>query len=135
VVFGVTVETPLPAGVTTLTNTATIADDGANGADPTPDNNTASDTTPVDATPDLRLSKSDGGITTTPGSTVAYTLAYSNAGAQNATGVQITETVPANTPFNAGASTAGWSCADGAAATTTCVLTVGAVSGGGAGGA
>ena len=34
--FAVTVDSPLPAGVTTIANTATIADDGANGPDPTP---------------------------------------------------------------------------------------------------
>src|SRR5207247_2310126 len=45
--FTVTVGNPLPSGVTTINNTATIADDGTNGTDPTPGNNSGSDTTPV----------------------------------------------------------------------------------------
>ena len=71
------------------------------------------------------MTKSDGGATTTPGSTVAYTLSYGNAGPGNATGVTLTETVPANTTFNAGASSGGWSCANGSPAGTTCTLSLG----------
>jgi hypothetical protein len=45
--FAVTVDNPLPAGVTEIDNTASIADDGTHGADPTPADNSGSDTTPV----------------------------------------------------------------------------------------
>src|SRR3712207_8258775 len=55
----------------------------------------STDTTPVTAQPDLTITKSDGGANAAPGSTVAYTLNYANAGNQNATGVVVTETVPA----------------------------------------
>ena len=64
------------------------------------------DTTPVIAAPDLTLAKSDGGASVVPGGTISYTLTYANVGNQGATGVVITETVPANTTFDAGASTA-----------------------------
>ena len=133
--FSVTVVNPVPAGVTQVSNTASVADDGTNGADPTPGNNSASDTTPVDAAPDLALTKSDGGASVAPGGTVAYALGYSNAGGQGATGVVLTETVPANTTFNAGASTAGWACTPNNNAGSTCTLAVGALAGGGASGA
>ena len=76
-------------------------------------------------TPAITLSKSDGGATTTPGSTVAYALGYQNTGTLALTGVTLSETVPANTTFNAAGSTATWSCANGAAAGTTCTYTVG----------
>jgi uncharacterized repeat protein (TIGR01451 family) len=79
--------------------------------------------------PDLSLTKSDGGVSVAPGGTVAYTLSYANTGGQGATGVVLTETVPANTTFNAGASTAGWACAPGNNAGSTCTLAVGAVVG------
>ncbi len=125
--FAVTVVPSLPAGVTQTTNTASLSDDGANGADPTPANNTASDTTPLIAAPDLVLSKSDGGASVTPGGTVAYTLAYTNTGTRGATTVVLTETVPANTTFNAGASSAGWTCAPNNNAGATCTLAVGAL--------
>ncbi|MBP7998732.1 MAG: DUF11 domain-containing protein [Chloroflexi bacterium] len=132
--FAITVINPIPAGVTQISNTATIADDGANGADPTPGNNSSSDTTPVTATPDMTLTKSDGGATTTPGGTVAYTLNYANNGNQGASGVTLSETVPANSTFNAGASTAGWSCVPDNNAGSTCTLAIGAVAGGGGSG-
>lgn len=129
--FAVTVINPVPAGVTQISNTATIADDGTNGADPTPANNSSTDTTPVTATPDMSITKSDGGATTTPGGTVAYTLTYINNGNQGATGVTLSETVPANSTFNAGASTAGWACVPDNNAGSVCTITIGGVAGGG----
>jgi uncharacterized repeat protein (TIGR01451 family) len=134
VTFAVTVANPVASGVTQVSNSASVADDGANGSDPTPANNTAADTTPVDAAPDLTLTKSDGGATVGAGGTVAYTLGYANAGNQNAVGVVLSETVPANTTFNAGASTAGWVCLPDNNAGSTCTLTIGALNGAGASG-
>jgi uncharacterized repeat protein (TIGR01451 family) len=134
--YALSVDNPVPAGVSQISTTAAIADDGANGADPTPANNTASDTTPLNAEPDLALTKGDGGATATPGSTVSYSLGYSNIGNQGATGVALTETVPANTTFNAGASSPGWTCVPDNNAGSTCTLTVaGALAGGGGAGA
>ncbi|HYF61494.1 MAG TPA: PKD domain-containing protein, partial [Herpetosiphonaceae bacterium] len=120
--FAVTVVNPVAAGVTQISNTATIADDGANGADPTPANNSGSDTTPITAAPVLTLGKSDGGVSVAPGGTVAYVLTVTNTGNQVASGVRITETVPLHTIFNPGASTAGWACAPNGNAGSTCTL-------------
>ncbi|MEM6705195.1 MAG: IPTL-CTERM sorting domain-containing protein [Acidobacteriota bacterium] len=131
--FAVTVDDPLASGIEQLDNTAQIADDGSNGADPTPGNNTNSDTTPITADVDLQISKDDGGVSTTPGSTLVYTLDYANVGDQTATGALITETVPDHTTFNAAASTAGWSCV-AVTAGSACSFTVGTLAGNGAGG-
>ncbi len=128
--FAVTVVNPVAAGVTQISNTASIANDGASGADPTPANNSASDTTPVTAAPDLSISKSDGGNSVEPGGTISYTLTYANNGNEGATGVVITETVPADTTFDSGASTAGWSCVPDANAGSTCTLAIGALAAG-----
>src|SRR6185436_6933180 len=107
VTFTVKVVNPIPTGVDKIYNTATIADDGSNGEDPNPGNNDAMDYTPVDAAPDLVLTKDDGGVTVEPGDTITYTLTYNNtSGTQGATGVVITETVPANTTFTG----TGWTC-------------------------
>jgi uncharacterized repeat protein (TIGR01451 family) len=122
----VTVTNPLPAGVTQLTNTAGVSDDGSNGADLIPGNNVASDSTPVSGAPDLRLSKTDGGVSAQPGAVVTYTLTYANVGNQDATGVVLTETVPANTSYTGGPE---WSCNG-----STCTHNVGAVAGSGGGG-
>ena len=62
---------------------------------------------------DLTLTKNDGDVTAIPDDTIAYTLDYANAGSADATGVVITETVPAGTTFDAGESTAGWIAAGG----------------------
>src|SRR4029079_14579107 len=106
--FAVTVVNPVAAGVTQISNTASIADDGTNGTDPTPGNNSGSDTTPLTGAPDLSVTKSDGGASVAPGGTISYTLTYANAGNRGASGVVLTDVVPTNTTFNAGASTAGW---------------------------
>ncbi len=64
--------------------------------------------TRLNPAPDLVITKDDLGITTTPGGTVGYSLTVQNVGDVDATGVAITESVPANTTFNALASSIGW---------------------------
>lgn len=132
-VFAARVDESLPAGVETLTNTATIGDDGAGGADLNPSNNQSTDMTPLDegTAPDLALTKDDVGTSASPGSTIAYQLAYLNDGPQAATGVVLRETVPEHTSFDQVASTPGWSCADAAPAGTPCTFVVGDLPGGG----
>jgi uncharacterized repeat protein (TIGR01451 family) len=132
--FAVTVDQALPAGTSEIANTASVADDGANGADPLPGNNSAMDTTPIIPAPELRIAKSDGGVQVSPGESILYTLTYANDGVGGATGVTITDVVPAHTAFDAGASAAGWSCAPDASAGSVCSLVVGSLAGGGAGG-
>ncbi len=129
--FAVRVVDPIPAGLSQLTNTATVADDGSQGPDPTPANNTATDTTPIDpaaAQVDLILTKTDGGITAQPGETVTYVLTYANRGHRGASGVQITETVPQYSTFAAGPSSASWSCTTPMAG-GTCRLALGGLAG------
>ena len=108
VAFAVFVDDPLAAGLDQLVNNTSIADDGANGQDPDPTDNADNDVDTINAVPNLVITKTDGGITSTPGGTIVYTLTYSNDGDQDATGVVITESVPANTSFNSAASDTGW---------------------------
>ncbi len=126
VTFAVRINTPVASGVEQITNTASITDDGTNGIDPTPANNTSTDTDTLDAQPDLVIVKTAGSAMVLPGNTLVYTLTYSNVGNQNATGVVITETVPANTTFLPASSTAGWVLAGNSATFTVGALTVGA---------
>lgn len=127
-----TVGGAVPEG-TTITNPAQVADDGSNGADVDPSNNSSTDVDTVDNIVDLQLVKSQpaGGLVI--GLPITYTLTYTNAGNVAASGVVITETVPTYTTFSAIGSTAGWSCADGSAAGTTCTLTIGNLSVGASG--
>ncbi len=129
----VRVADPLPAGVFSITNAAAVTDDGANGPEPTPGDNAGADTTVLVPVVDLVITKRETSAAV-PGGVLTYTLVYTNVGSIAATGVAITETVPFSTTFNAAASGAAWSCADGAPAGTVCGLTIGSVSGGGGGG-
>lgn len=121
--FAVTVDDPVPAGVTTVSNSASVSDP----ADTNAANDSATDTTPILVSPDVSLTKTDGGATATPGSTIVYTLNVSNVGTGAASAVVLTETVPANTSFAAGSSSAGWACAPSGAAGGTCTLSVGSL--------
>ena len=126
--FVVLVDNPVHAGVEQVTNTASINDDGHNGQDPTPANNSASVSTPVIATPNLLIRKSAELTHTLPGTPILYTLVYTNAGNQDATGVVITEILPEWTTFNRSASTPGWACSvDAATGRTLCKFNVGPV--------
>jgi uncharacterized repeat protein (TIGR01451 family) len=131
--FAVKVESPAPADLAQLSNTATIGDDGANGPDLTPANNTATDTTPVNATPSLTLQMARQDAAT-PGMAIRYSLSYANSGNRQAVGVTLHETVPADTTFNALASTTGWDCPNGGVGGSSCSFSIGSLSGAGGGG-
>ncbi|WP_154223712.1 isopeptide-forming domain-containing fimbrial protein [Marinicella rhabdoformis] len=132
--FAVQIDNPIPSGLTQIVNTGSIADDGTNGPDPTPGDNSDNDTTPVGGAPDMAISKSDGVSIVSPGDTLTYVLNYQNIGNQDATGVVITETVPLQSTFLPGASTAGWNCVPSNNAGSICTLAVGAVVGSGGSG-
>src|SRR2546425_1280534 len=55
--------------------------------------------TTVSSAPLLSVSKTDSPDPVAAGGTITYTLSYSNTGNANATGVVLTDTVPANTTF------------------------------------
>jgi uncharacterized repeat protein (TIGR01451 family) len=129
VVFAVTVRSPVPAGLEQINNTVQIADDGTHGADTNPANNFGVDSTPVNAAPDLVITKTDGGTSTEAGGIVLYKISYSNIGTQNADGVVITETLPANTTFNSTFSFGAWDDEGGGQIT----LPIGSLPAGGSG--
>jgi uncharacterized repeat protein (TIGR01451 family) len=85
----------------------------------------------VPATVDLKLAKTDGGLASTPGGVIPYTLTYTNTGNTAASGAVVTETVPAHASFNAAASLPTlWSCAHGSPAGSVCTHALGNVPGG-----
>jgi uncharacterized repeat protein (TIGR01451 family) len=98
--------TPVASGVEQLVNAATISFERA--VDPTPSNNTATDGDSLLAAPDLVLDVNDAIGAAAPGATLTYTLHYLNAGNQNASGVFITQMLPAGAIFSVVGSTAGW---------------------------
>ncbi|MCG8459689.1 MAG: hypothetical protein MI919_25695, partial [Holophagales bacterium] len=84
----------------------------------------------VESAVDLALSQDDGGVTAVRGGSIPYELIYRNHGTADATGVVLTEVVPAHTTFDAAADTAGWSCAPDTGAGSTCTLAIGTVAAG-----
>lgn len=135
-VFKVTIINPVPAGVTTISNTASISDDGAYDTDINSANNTvAPDVDTLTASPAFgTFTKSDTVTTAAPGDTLTYTINYANTGNQGATGIVLTDTVPAGTTFVASGSSTWTGCADGAVAGTVCTIAVGSLAGGGGAG-
>jgi len=143
---GVTVNCPsdtLAAGASitcTASGTATMgqyANVGTATGQPDGGGSSVSDTDPshyFGRNFDLSIVKSHGQQLLVPeGGVVVFTLSYQNTGNVDLTGVVITETVPTNTTFSASDSTAGWTCAGGAPAGTSCTFTVGSVAAGGSG--
>ncbi|MFO1424981.1 MAG: DUF11 domain-containing protein [Candidatus Competibacteraceae bacterium] len=85
-----------------LSNTATVAAPGG-VTDPTPGNNSATDSDTLAASADLSITKTDNSTTYTPGGSVTYTITASNAGPSNVTGATVADTFPA-------ALTCAWTC-------------------------
>src|SRR5207249_1573259 len=89
----VAVTSPLANG-TIITNGTYSID--SNETAPT---NGAAITTTVSSAPVLNVSKTDSPDPVNAGSNITYAISYSNTGNANATGVVITDTIPANTSF------------------------------------
>jgi len=135
--FDTTIRNPFPALVDQVSNQGYVTGAGmAAVLTDDPDTAEASDATvtEITAAPDLVLSKGDGGGSHAPGDAILYTLSYFNIGDQDETNTVLTETVPANTTFDPGASTAGWVCVPDGNPGSTCALAIGNLPGGGGGG-
>ena len=83
-----------PAATGTLVNTATVTPP-VGTTDPTPGNNSATDTDTITPQADLSITKTDGSATDVPGNTVTYTIVASNAGPSAVTGATVNDTLPA----------------------------------------
>ena len=128
-IFGVIVDSAIPAGVLWIFNDIGIKEDG-NEFDPNapviPSTDTDSEKTPLFALPDLHVAKDDGGIVVVPAQDYSYRIHYYNDGNKESTGIVLTETVPEYTSFNPGNSVPpNWNCAGAGAAGDTCTLAVG----------
>lgn len=102
--FVVRVHPTVPAGVTEIRNRSAI------GTALVAEVDVDTETTPLDAAPDLQLTKSDESNSAIPGNTLRYRLNYKNQGNQGATALVLTETLPEHTTFDGGNSSNGWQC-------------------------
>jgi uncharacterized repeat protein (TIGR01451 family) len=89
-----------------LTNAATVS---CATVDPDPLNNTATETTHVEAQADLAMAKADSADPVVAGQAFSYTLSVTNHGPSDATTLVVTDTLPTGVTLG-GASGAGWAC-------------------------
>jgi uncharacterized repeat protein (TIGR01451 family) len=100
-----------PGATGTLSNTATVAAP-ADVTDPSPANNSATDSDTLTPQADLAIAKTDGVATAVPGGSVTYTITASNAGPSNATNATVADTFPASL-------TCTWTCVGAGGGTCT----------------
>lgn len=77
----------------TLVNTATVSTPQS-VIDPTPGNNSATDTDTLATQADLSVTKTDGKTTVSPGGSTTYTIVVTNAGPSDVVGAMIVDTYP-----------------------------------------
>ncbi|HEV7239113.1 MAG TPA: ExeM/NucH family extracellular endonuclease [Thermoanaerobaculia bacterium] len=105
---------------TVLSNTATLA---SATSDPSPGNESDTETTTVVASADLQVTKTDSPDPVTAGNNLTYTIGLSNVGPSDAAGITFSDTIPANTTFVSLTTFADFSCstpAVGGTGTITC---------------
>jgi len=121
--FHVQVNGSVPAGTTQINNTVNVSADNANAF-------ATADFTPITSSAVLTLSKTDGGVSVVPGSSVVYQINYGNSGDQDADSAFLTETILEGTQFDSSLSTAGWVCLPDLMENSVCTYTLGTVAGG-----
>jgi uncharacterized repeat protein (TIGR01451 family) len=99
-----------------ITNTVAVS---GNVSDNTPDNDTANVTTTVVRETDLAISKSDDGQPAVAGGQYTYDISVDNLGDSDASGVVVTDTLPASTSY--GGAT-GASCLSISASQVRCTI-------------
>lgn len=92
--FSVMLAAAVPAGLDLLTTVASVAHDGAGGADPDASDDQTSDVDTLLAEPDLAASLDDGVVQAAPGQTLVARLILRNEGRQDATGVVASVELP-----------------------------------------
>ena len=139
VLFAVTVDNPVMANADKAENVADIID--GTGEDPNLADNTATETTPIIASPVIVVAKMEasiiefvGGPGADPGDRIKYTVTITNTGDENAADVTFDDTVDPNTSLDCGSISAVpmaslSSCSPGPGGSLT--IDVGALMGGG----
>jgi uncharacterized repeat protein (TIGR01451 family) len=105
-----------PAATGFLINTATVG----GITDPDPADNSATDAEPLQAQADLGVTKTDSADPVAPNDPLSYTVTLTNAGPSDATGVTVTDALPAGVTFVS--SSPGPPTCNLAGATLTCNL-------------
>lgn len=99
VLFAVEVNEPVRSGLESIDNLALVSDDGSNGSDSDPANNTDTASVALESTvaPDLILAASVDVAQVSAGDAINLSFIATNVGPQGASGTVIAAEVPANT--------------------------------------
>jgi hypothetical protein len=109
--FAVRVVDPVPGSVSRIDNTVSIGDDGTNGADVDPGNNSSTDTTPIDSGPGpgpgsgldaTAIDTAPEGLPAEAGDVVAYTVVVVNQAEALASRVELEALPPVHTGLRVG---------------------------------
>ena len=106
-----------PQNTGSITNNATVA---SNVNDPVTSNNSTSGGTTVNPAADLAVTNTDSPDPVAVGQQLTYTVGVANAGPSSATGITLTDTLPAGVTFNSATPSQG-SCSQ-SGGTVTCSL-------------
>src|SRR6185436_9398776 len=82
-----------PAATGILSNAATVT---SAVTDPTPANNSATDTDSLTPQADLQVTKTDGQATAVPGTSLVYTITVTNGGPSNVVSASVADAFPAD---------------------------------------
>ncbi|WP_022970509.1 DUF11 domain-containing protein, partial [Arenimonas oryziterrae] len=108
----------------TIANTATVTAP-AGTTDPTPANNSATDTDTITPVANLAITKTDGAASVNAGGATSYTIVVTNNGPSDVTAATVVDTAPAGLTIGA------WTCAVTTAGTGSVTTACGAASGSG----
>jgi uncharacterized repeat protein (TIGR01451 family) len=107
-----TVNATVAASATgSLSNTATVTAPGG-VTDPTPGNNSATDTDTLTPSADVSVTKTDSPDPVQAGSNITYTVTVTNNGPSDAQSLSLSDAVPANTTLVSVTTPAGWTRTD-----------------------
>ncbi|QEG41865.1 COG1361 S-layer family protein [Roseimaritima ulvae] len=97
--FDIIVDIPASTTGNAIVNTATVT---ADEKDSVPGNNSDTAAVPITVDTDLRIQKDADLTTVASGGTLTYTMVVTNDGPSDATGVIVTDTLPADVTFSSG---------------------------------
>lgn len=99
---------PGVAGGSIISNTASVS--SSTTFDPTPGINLVTQTTTVQPSASLSITKTDSPDPVSVGNDITYTITVTNSGLDAATSAALSDAVPTNTTFRSISSVGGWTC-------------------------